>query len=156
MVLEKTLESPLDCKELKLVSPKGNQLWVVFRRTDAKVPILWPPDVKSWLIGKYPDAGKYRRHEKGMAEDEMVGWHHWFNGHEFEQAPGDGEGQGRLAHCSPWGQKESGMTEGLNNNSWKLFYRTGSSARNSLMTKGVRWGWERGEILKWNLTYVNL
>jgi len=87
VVLEKTLESPLDCKEIQLVHPKGNQSWVFIGRTDAEVetPILWPPDAKNWLIWKGPDAGKdWRQEEKGTAEDEMVGWHHWLNGHEFE------------------------------------------------------------------------
>ena len=95
VVLEKTLESPLDCKEIQPVHPKGNQSWLFIGRTDAEAetPIVWPPDGKNWLTGKDPDAGKDRRLEKkGMTEDEMVGWHHWLNGHEFEQAPGDGEG----------------------------------------------------------------
>ena len=85
VVLEKTLESPLDCKEIQLVHPKGDQSWIFIEKTDveAETPILWPPDVKSWLIGKDPDAGKYWRQEKGTTEDEMVGWHHWLNGHEF-------------------------------------------------------------------------
>ena len=108
MVLEKTLESPLDCKEIKPVNPKGNQPWIIIGRTDAetKAPILWSPDEKSWLLGKDPDAGKdWRREEKGTAEDEMVGWHHWLNGYEFEQALEDSEGQGSLAWCSPWSCK---------------------------------------------------
>ena len=85
MVLEKTLESPLDCKEIKPVNPKGNQSWVFIGRTDAEAetPILWPPDVKNWLIGKDPDAGKDWGQEKGATKDEMIGWHHWLNGHEF-------------------------------------------------------------------------
>ena len=117
MVLEKTLESPLDCKEIKPVSPKGNQSWIFTGRTDAEAPIVWPPDPKSWLLRKNSDAGKgWRREEKGTTEDKMVGWHYWFNGHEFEQAPGDGEGQGSLACCSPCGGKEQGMTKWLNNN----------------------------------------
>ena len=98
--LEKTLESPLNCKEIKSVNPEGNQSWIFIGRTDAKVetPILWPPDVKSWFISKDPDAGKdWRQEEKGMTEDEMVGWHQRLNGHEFEQFLGDGEGQGSLA-----------------------------------------------------------
>ena len=110
---EKTLESPLDCKEIKPVNPTGNQLWIFTGRTDAEAeaPILWPPDAKNWLIGKYPDAGKdWRQEEKGTTEDEMVGWHHWLNGHEFEQALGVGDGQGSLACFSPWGCKESDMT----------------------------------------------
>ena len=99
VVLEKTLESLLDCKEIQPVNPKGNQSWIFFERTDAKAeaPILWLSDGKNWLIGKDPDAGKdWRLEEKGMREDEMVGWHHWLNEHEFEQTPGDGEGQGSL------------------------------------------------------------
>ena len=117
MVLEKTLDSPLDCKEFQPVHPKGNQSWIFIGRTDveAETPILWPSDVKSWLIGKDPDAGKdWRQEEKGMTEDEMVGWHHWFNGHEFEQTPGVGDGQGGLACCNPWGRKKSDVTEQLN------------------------------------------
>ena len=102
-------ESPLDCKEIKPVNSKGNQSWVFTGRTDAEAeaPILGPPDAKSWLIRKDPDAGKdWGQEEKGAIEDEMVGWHHWCNGHEFEQVPGDSEGQGSLACCSPWGCKE--------------------------------------------------
>ena len=119
VVLEKTLESPLDCKEIKPVHPKGDQSWIFIGRTEAKAevaPILWPPDAKSWLIWKDPDAGKdWRREKKGPTEDEIVGWHHWLNGLEFAQAaPGVGEGQGSLACCSPWGHKESGLTEQLN------------------------------------------
>ena len=114
VVLDKTLVSPLDCKEIKPVNPKGNQPWIFVRRTDAEAetPILWPPDAKSQFIGKDPDAGKdWRQEEKGTAEDEMVWWHHWLDGHEFEQAPGVGDGQGSLVRCSPWGHKESDMTE---------------------------------------------
>ena len=106
MVLEKTLESPIDIKEIKPFNPKGNQLWTLFGRTDAEAeaPVLWPPDVKNWLIGKDPDAGKdWRKEEKKATEDEMVGWYHQLNGHEFEQALGDSEEQGSLACCSPWG-----------------------------------------------------
>ena len=108
VMLEKTLESPLDCKEIKPVNPKGNQSWIFIGRTDAEAeaPILWPFDAKSWLIGKVPDAGKgWRQEKKEMTEDEMVEWHHRLDGREFKQAPGDGEGQGSLACCSPWGQK---------------------------------------------------
>ena len=117
VVLEKTLESPLDCKKIQPVHPKGNQSWIFIGRTDveAETPILWPPDVKNWLSGKYPDAGKDRRQEeKGMTEDEMVGWHHRLDGHEFEQALGVSAGQGGLACCSPRGRKESDVTERLN------------------------------------------
>ena len=113
VVLEKTLESPLDCKEIQPVHPKGNQSWVFIGRTDveAETPILWPPDGKSWLTGKDPDAGKDWRWEKGTTEHEMVGWHHQLDGHEFEQTPGDGDGQGSLVCCSPWGCKESDTIE---------------------------------------------
>ena len=120
LVLEKTLESPLDCKEIQPVNPKGNQSWIFIGRTDAEVeaPVLWPPDAKCWLVGKDPDAGKdWRQEEKGMTEDEMVGWHHRLNGYEFERAPGDSKGQGHLACCSSWGCKESDRTEWLNSNS---------------------------------------
>ena len=116
VVLEKTLESPLHCK-IKPVHPKGNQSWIFIGRTDAapEAPILWSPDVKSWLTGKDPDAGKdWRREEKGMTEDEMAGWHHRLDGHEFEQAPEVGEGQGSPVCCSPCGHKESDTTEWLN------------------------------------------
>ena len=115
-VLEKTLWSPLDCKEIRPFNPKGNQSWIYTGRTDAETPILWLPDVKSWLIRIDPDAeNDWMQDEKGTTEDEMVGWHIWLNGHEFEQAPGDGEGQKILACCSPWGCKESDTTEWLNN-----------------------------------------
>ena len=117
VVLEKTLESPLDYKEIKPANPKGDQSWMFIRRTDAKAPILWPPDAKSWHIRKDPDAVKdWRQEEKEMTEDEMVGWHHGLNGHEFQQALGDGEGQRSLVWCSPWGCRASTSTELLNNN----------------------------------------
>ena len=118
-VLEKTFESLLDCKKIKPVNPKGNQPWIFIGRTDAEAetPRFWPPDVKNWLIEKGPDAGEdCRQEEKGMTEDEMVEWHHWLNGLEFEQTRGDDEGQGSLVCCSPWGYKESDMTGRLNNN----------------------------------------
>ena len=111
------LESPLDWKEIQPVNPKGNQPWIFIGRTDAEAPIYWPPDAKSQFIRKDPDAGKdWRQAEKGMTEDEMVGWHHWFNGQEFEQALGDGEGEGSLACCNPWGCKELDMPKRLSNN----------------------------------------
>ena len=119
LVLEKTLESFLNSKEIKPVKPRGNQLWLFIGRTDAEAeaPILPPPDAKNQLIGKDPHARKdWRQEEKGMTEDEMVGWHHWLNGHEFEQALGDGEGEGSLAYCSPWGHRELDMTGWLNSN----------------------------------------
>ena len=115
VVLEKTLESPLDCKEIQPVHPKGDQSWVFIGRTDAEIPILWPPDVKIWLIWKDSDAGKdWGQEEKGTTEDEMVGWHHRLNGHGFGWTPGVGDGQGGLACCKSWGHKESDTTERLN------------------------------------------
>ena len=121
VVLEKTLESPLDCKEIQPVHPKGDQSWVFIGRTDAEAetPILWPPDVKSWLIWKDPDAGKdWGLEEKGTTKDEMVGWHHWFDGHRFGWIPGVGDGQGGLACWDSWGRKESDTTEQLNWTDW--------------------------------------
>ena len=117
VVLEKTLESPLDCKEIQPVNPKRNQSWIFTGKTDAETeaPILWPPDAKIWLIRKDPNDGKeWRQEEKGITEDEMVGWHHQLDGHEFEQASRVGEGQGSLSCCSPWGCKDLDMTERLN------------------------------------------
>ena len=116
VILEKTLESSLDCKEIKPVNPKGNQCWIFTGRWCWRwSSILWPPDVKNWLLRKDPGTGKdWRLEEKGTTEDEMVGWHHWLNGCEFEQVPGIGDGQGSLACCSAWGGKESNMTEQLN------------------------------------------
>ena len=117
MVLEKTLESPLDCKEVQPVHSKGDQSWVFFGRTDAKAetPILWPPDEKCWLIVKDSDAGRdWGQEEKGMTEDEMAGWHYQLYGHEFGWTPGVGDGQGGLACCNSWGRKESDTTEQLN------------------------------------------
>ena len=119
VVLERTLESPLDGKEIKPVNPEGNQSWIFIGRTDAEAetPILWSPVVKNWLIGKDPDAGKdWRQEEKGTTEDEMDGWHHWPDRHEFEQVLGEGEGLGSLMCCSSRGCKEVDMTEWLNNN----------------------------------------
>ena len=107
----------MDSQEIQPVNLKGNQSWIIIERTDteAEAPIIWPPDVKSQLTGKDPDAGKYwGQEEKGATEDVMVGWHYWLNGHKFKQTPGDGEGQGSLACCDSWGLKESDMTEWLN------------------------------------------
>ena len=128
-MLEKTPESPLYCYGIQTVNPKGNQSWIFIGRTDAEVEaaVLWPLE-ENWLTGKYPDAGKdWRQEEKGMTEDEMVGWHHWHNGHEFEQAQGVGDGQGSLACCSPWGHRELDTTEQLN---WTEL-------------KPSRWFWQR-------------
>ena len=117
VVLEKTLESPLDCKEIQPVNPKRNQSWIYIGRPDAEgeTPILWPPDAKDWLTGKDLDVGKdWRQEEKGTTKHEMVGWHHQLNGHGFGWTPGVGDGQGGLVCCSSWGCKESDTTERLN------------------------------------------
>ena len=115
-MLEKTLESPLDCKEMQPVHPKRDQSWVIGRTdVEAETPILWPPPAKSWLIWIDPDAGRdWGQEEKGTTEDEMVGWHHRLDGQGFEWTPGVGDGQGGLACCSPWGRRESDTTEWLN------------------------------------------
>ena len=123
VVLEKTLESPLDCKEIQPVHPKGNQSWVFIGRTDAEAetPVLWPPHVKSWLTGKNPDAGRdWEQEEKGMTEDEMAGWHNKFDGHGFGWNLEVGDGQGGLACWDSRGRKESGTTEWLN---WRQHYK---------------------------------
>ena len=117
VVLEKTLESPMDCKEIQPVHSEGVQPWDFFGRNDANVetPVLWPPHAKSWLIGKDSDAGRdWGQEEKGTTENEMAGWHHWLDGRESEWTPGVGDGQGGLACCDSWGCKESDMTEWLN------------------------------------------
>ena len=114
VVLEKTLESPSECRKIQPVNPIGSQFWVFTGTTDveAETPILWPADAKSWLIGKDPDAGKHwGKEKKRMTGDEMAGWHHWLDGHGFGWTPGVGGGQGGLACCSSWGRKESDMTK---------------------------------------------
>ena len=114
VVLEKTLVSPLVCKEIQSVHPKGNQSCIFIERTEAEAetPVLWPPDAKSRLIRKYPDVGKeWWQEEEGMTEDRKAGWHHWLDRHEFEQGLRDGEGQGSLACCNPWGCKQSGTSK---------------------------------------------
>ena len=119
VMLEKTVESPSDYKEIQPAPPKGNQSWIFSGRSDAEAetPILWPPHAKNLLIWKDPDAGKdWRQEEKGTAEDEIIVWHHRFDGHEFEQALGFGDGQGGVVCCTPWGCKESDRSEGLNLN----------------------------------------
>ena len=119
VVLENSLESPLDSEEIKPVNPKGNQPWILIGRTyaETEAPIFWPPDAKSQLIGKDFDAGKdWRQEEKGKTEDEMAGWYYSFNGHEFEQTLGDSEGQGSLACCNLWVLKELTTTGWLNSN----------------------------------------
>ena len=123
VLLEYTLESRLDCKDIKQVYPKKNQSWIFIGRTDAETeaPIFWPPNEQSQLIGKDPDAGKgWGQEKKGMTKDEMVRWHHQLNGHEFVWTLGDSEGQGSLVCCSSWGHKVSDMTEHLNNKNERL------------------------------------
>ena len=136
MVLEKTFESPLDCKEIQPVYLKGDQSWVFIGRTDAKAetPIVWPPHAKSWLIGKDPDAGRdWGQEENGTTEDERAGWHHRLNGHEFEWTPGVGDGQGGLVCCDSWGHKESDTTEQLNWTELKDFgFHSGSDSKESI------------------------
>ena len=134
MVLDKTLENPLDHKEIQPVHPKGDQSWVFIGRTDAEAqtPILWTHDVMDWFIWNDPDAGKDWRQVKEKSEDKMVGWYHQLNGHEFEWAPGVGDGQVSLVSCSPWGHKESDTTERLN---WNIFVRFHSVTDLSLPTE---------------------
>ena len=137
VVLEKTLESPLDCKEIQPVHPKGDQSWVFIGRTDVETetPILWPPDEKSWLIGKDPDARKnWGQEEKGTTEDEMVGWHHRLDGHGFGWTPGVGDEQGGLACCCSWGHKESDTTEQLN---WLTCFTYGNVYISMLLSQFV-------------------
>ena len=124
VVLEKTHESPLDCKDIQPFHPRGNQPRIFTGRTDAETeaPILWPPDAKSWRVEKTLMLGLEDWRLKGMAEDEMVGWHHWLNGHAFEQTLGDGEGWGNVGCCSPWGRKELDMTERLNRTATTLIF----------------------------------
>ena len=117
LLLEKTLDSPLDRKEIKPNNPKVFQSWIFIGRADAEAWVVWTPDGKRWLIGRDPDTGKdWGQEEKWVTEDEMIGWHHWLNGHELEQTLGDSEGQGSLVSCSPWARKESNTMEQLNNN----------------------------------------
>ena len=126
VVLEKTLESPLDCEEIQAVHSEGDQPWDFFGRTDAKAetPVFWPPHVKSWLTGKDSDAGRdWRQKEKGTTEEEMAGWHHWLSGRESEWTLGVGDGQGGLASCDSWGHKESDTTERLNWTELKAYLR---------------------------------
>ena len=145
VVLEKTLDSPLNCKEIQPVHLKGNQSWIFIGRTDAEAaaPILWPFDVKNWFTGKDPDSGKDgRQEEKGATENDMVGWHHWLNGHDFEKALGAGDGQGILLCCSPWVAKSrtrlNDWTELNLNNREKRKWKTATvSGTCGLITKEV-------------------
>ena len=116
--------SPLDCKEIQPAHPKGIQSWIFTGKTDAEAPILWPPDVKNWLIGKDPDTGKdWGQKEKGVTKDEMVGWHHWLNGHEFEQTQGDSEGQESLVCCSLW------LQIAANSQTWISYWKTTTTTK---------------------------
>ena len=141
VVLEKTLESPLDCKEIQPVNPK-DQTWIYIGRTDpeAEAPIFWPPNVKSRVTGKDPDSGKDWGQEKAATEGELVGWYHWLNEHEFEQT-GDSEEQGSQACYSPWGPKESDRNEQLNNKKWPLKIKSGHLFLNCLhgLSLEIRW-----------------
>ena len=137
VVLEKTLESPLDCKEIQPVHSEGDQSWVFFGRKDAKAetPVLWPPHAKSWLIGKDSDAGRdWGQEEEGTTEDEMAGWHHRLDGHEFGWTPGVGDGQGGLVCCNSWGRKESDTTERLN---WTELNKNSSVTRVTGFMRGL-------------------
>ena len=149
VVLEKTLESPLGCKEIKSVHPKGNQFWIFIGRMDAEaeIPILWPPDVKNWLIRKDPDAGKdWRQEEKRTTENEMVGWHHWLDGHEFEKALGVGDGQGSLVRCSPWGYKELDTSEQLNWLTFKACLNSTNTEKSIYYLSTLLWTIEKDSI----------
>ena len=133
VVLEKTLDSPLDCKEVQPVHPKGDQSWVFFGRNDAEAetPVLWPRHAKSWLIGKDSDAGRdWGQEEKGTTEDEMAGWHHQLDGHEFGWTLGVGDGQGGLVCCDSWGCKELDTTEQLNWTEFNWMYTFGTFNKN--------------------------
>ena len=146
VVLEKTLESPLDCKESQPVHSEGDQPWDFFGRNDAKAetPVLWPPHVKSWLIGKDSDAGReWRQEEKGTTEDEMAGWHHWLDGRKSGWTPGVGDGHGGLACCDSWGRKESDTTERLNwtEPNWKKSFEK-AMAPTPVLLPGKSHGWK--------------
>ena len=150
VLLKKTLESPLDCKEIQPVHPKENQSWIFIGRTNAEVSILWPPDARSWLVRKDPIAGKdWRQEEKRMTGDEMVGWHHLLDGHEFEQAPGVGDGQGSLACCSPWVHKESDMTEQLNRTKLMVFTGVICGCESWTIKKAECWRIDAFKVWRW-------
>ena len=146
VVLEKTLESPLDCEEIQPVHPEGDQSWVFIGRTDVETetPILWPPDAKSWPIWKDPDAGKdWGQEEKGTKEDEMVGWHHQLDGHGFGWTLRVGDGQGGLACCGSWGRKESDTTE------WPNWTDTPSTTLDVRINK-----FKKQFLLSWDPTFL--
>ena len=154
VVLEKTLESPLDCKEIQPVHSEGDQPWMFFGRSDAKAetPVLWPPHTKSWHIGKDSDAGRdWGQEEKGMTEDEMAAWHHWLSGREFKWTPEDGDGQGGLACCNSWGHKELDTTERLN---WTELNWTYECVRWMKLCGSLSIVWHCLSLeLEWNLTF---
>ena len=168
VVLEKTLESPLDCKEIQAVHPKGNQSWIFIGRTDAEAetPILLPPDVKNWAVWKDLDVGEdWRQDEKGMTEVEMVGWHHRLDGQEFEQAPGVGDGQGSLACCSPlksWAQlsdwtklnplQYSCLESLMKRNEWITLFSLG----NCVCASHGAWCWDKSEITQMQINMQRL
>ena len=150
VVLEKTLGSPLDWEEIKAVHPKGDQSWVFIGRTDAEAetPILWSSHMKSWLIGKDPDGGNdWGQEEKGMTEDEMVGWHHGLNGHGFGWTLGVGDGQRGLLCCSSWGYNESDTTEQLN---WTATSKISSNHATSSKTQSQI---IKSRLCEWNFWY---
>jgi len=150
VVLEKNPESPLDCKQIQPVNPKGDQPWIFIGRTDAKAKaqILWSPDVKRQLIGKDLNAGKDRRQEKRTTEDKLVRWHHRLKGLEFEQALGDSEGQGSLACCSPWGHKKLDATKQLNNNNLHVY----SNLSSFIAFMKIGWSWFH--LCSWNRLWL--
>ena len=157
--LEKTLESPLDCKEIQPVHhPKEDQSWVFIGRNDveAETPILWPPHAKSWLIGKDPDTGKdWGQEEKGTTEDEMVGWHHWLNGHGFGWTQGVGDGQGGLACCGSWGphDKELDTTEQLNWTEYSIMGKQCRSVHQLMDVWVISTFWLLWIMLLWTFMY---
>ena len=159
VVLEKTLESLLDCKEIQQVHPKGDQSWVFIGRTDAEAetPILWPPHEKSWLIGKDPDAGRDWGHEeKRMTQDEVAGCHHWLDAHESGWTPGVGDGQGGLACCDSWGCKESDTTEWLNWTELKILWNTFYFTCEKTETLGIVIIWLlKKQLTRWDKLHKN-
>ena len=155
-MLEKTLESPLDCKEIQPVHSEGDQPWDFFGRNDnkAEAPVLWPPHVKSWLIGKDSDAGRdWGQEEKGTTEDEIAGWHHWLDGRESEWTPGVGDGQGGLECCDSWGRKESDTTERLN---WTELNGKPDGIINLWSIKINKCGFLSEILLKFNLCFPDI